>query len=345
MLIASNVAELHSDKANINNDTALDEQGRQINPQGAPNRHDILTGSTPDGRATPQTCQNWTSSAGDQSAMLGHHDRLTFGKPGSPWNAAHPSKGCSQENLVATGGAGRLLLRGELVHGGGEGASPPSPSPSPFVRRHRLGCAPRRSRREREQHVAGHARRSACSRSSRTPSRSTTTGARTVDRAAAGLHAVDGLVFAARCRSPRSPRRSARDRRAGARRAIRRTRRPESPSAAADCAGLQLGAASRTAAASACHARDAVGDAQRGQPAAGRWDRACAPSPSASTTASDVAANTRSPSLAMPHCTPPLMPPCADARLPDDLAVLVRDRTPTRCPTSARRAAGRGRPP
>jgi len=108
VLIASNVAELHSDTANINNDTALDEQGRPINAQGAPNRHDILTGSTPDGRATTSTCQNWTSSASDQSAMLGHHDRLTFGKPGSPWNSAHPSKGCSQENLVATGGAGLI---------------------------------------------------------------------------------------------------------------------------------------------------------------------------------------------------------------------------------------------
>jgi hypothetical protein len=106
VLIASNVAELHSDKANINNDTALDEQGRTINAQGAPNRHDILTGSNTDGRATTATCQNWTSSAGDGSATLGHHDRLTFGKPGSPWNSAHPSKGCSQENLVATGGAG-----------------------------------------------------------------------------------------------------------------------------------------------------------------------------------------------------------------------------------------------
>jgi hypothetical protein len=105
-LIANNVDELHSDKVNINNDTALDEQGRQINPQGAPNRHDILTGSTPDGRATDTTCQNWTSAAGDQTAMLGHHDQMTFGKPGSPWNAAHASKGCSQDNLVATGGAG-----------------------------------------------------------------------------------------------------------------------------------------------------------------------------------------------------------------------------------------------
>jgi hypothetical protein len=106
VVIAANVDELHTDKANINNDTALDEQGRQINMQGAPNRHDILTGSTPEGRATTMTCGNWTSSASDSSAMLGHHDRLTFGKPGSPWNSAHASKGCSQENLVATGGAG-----------------------------------------------------------------------------------------------------------------------------------------------------------------------------------------------------------------------------------------------
>ena len=108
VLIASNVADLHSDKANINNDTALDEQGRAINGQGAPNRHDILTGSTTDGRTTTMTCQNWTSSSGDTTAMVGHHDRLTFGKPGSLWNSAHPSKGCSQENLVATGGAGLI---------------------------------------------------------------------------------------------------------------------------------------------------------------------------------------------------------------------------------------------
>ena len=107
-LIASNVEELHSEKANINNDTALDEQGRSINAQGAPNRHDILTGSTVDGKASTMTCQNWTSSSGDQNATVGHHDRLTFGKPGSPWNSAHPSKGCSQDNLVATGGAGLI---------------------------------------------------------------------------------------------------------------------------------------------------------------------------------------------------------------------------------------------
>ena len=107
-LIASSVAELHSDKANINGDTALDEEGRPINAEGAPNRHDILTGSTAEGTATDMTCQNWTSNGSEHSAMLGHHDRLTFGKPGSPWNSAHASKGCSQENLVATGGAGLI---------------------------------------------------------------------------------------------------------------------------------------------------------------------------------------------------------------------------------------------
>ncbi len=106
--IAASVTDLHSEKANIDNDTALDEQGRQINAPGAPNRHDILTGSTVEGTASEMTCQNWTSSSSEHSGMVGHHDRLTFGKPGSPWNAAHPSKGCSQDNLVATGGAGLL---------------------------------------------------------------------------------------------------------------------------------------------------------------------------------------------------------------------------------------------
>jgi hypothetical protein len=106
-LIAQNVAELHSDKANINNDTALDEMGRTINMQGAPNRHDILTGSTVEGRPTEMTCMNWTSS-GPGAATLGHHDRLARGNPGSPWNSAHASQGCSAENLRATGGAGLL---------------------------------------------------------------------------------------------------------------------------------------------------------------------------------------------------------------------------------------------
>ena len=106
-LVAQNVADLHSDKANINNDTALDERGQTINGEGRPNRHDILTGSDAEGRSTGMNCENWTSS-GMGSASLGHHDRLARGAPGSPWNAAHPSRGCAQPDLVATGGAGLI---------------------------------------------------------------------------------------------------------------------------------------------------------------------------------------------------------------------------------------------
>jgi hypothetical protein len=105
VLIAQNAAELHSDKANINNDTALDETGRTINMEGAPNRHDILTGSTPEGRAYPagadMTCANWTSSSdeGGAKARVGHHDY-------AQWNSTHDSRGCSQQGLVSTGGDG-----------------------------------------------------------------------------------------------------------------------------------------------------------------------------------------------------------------------------------------------
>ena len=74
-----------------------------------PNQHDILTGSQPDGTAFPagadKTCKNWTSN-GEGTAQLGHFDRTGGGN--TSWNAAHPSKGCSQPNLVATGGAGLL---------------------------------------------------------------------------------------------------------------------------------------------------------------------------------------------------------------------------------------------
>jgi hypothetical protein len=77
----------------------------------SPNMHDMLTGSTPEGRALPpgkdSTCGNWTSS-GDGSAMLGHHDRMGLrdDDASKSWNSSHPSKACSQEALRGTGGAG-----------------------------------------------------------------------------------------------------------------------------------------------------------------------------------------------------------------------------------------------
>jgi hypothetical protein len=124
-LIAENVEDLHTADVNISHETALDEHGQMIPyvhldddgnaiapaDQPEPVQHDMLTGSQEDGTAFPagedRTCSNWTSS-GDGSAMLGHHDRRSL-QPGlSPWNMAHPSRGCSQENLVSTGGAGRF---------------------------------------------------------------------------------------------------------------------------------------------------------------------------------------------------------------------------------------------
>src|SRR5829696_8714500 len=128
--IAASVADLHGDtleQARLGNRlqkvTSLNEKGELVNGVGdTPNQHDILTGSTPDGRAftdaADHTCSNYTSNAAAQppaqgqtappgpSVMLGHHDRL--GGPNASWNAVHPSRGCSQANLVSTGGAGLL---------------------------------------------------------------------------------------------------------------------------------------------------------------------------------------------------------------------------------------------
>jgi hypothetical protein len=108
--IAASVAELHSDANNINKETALNERGETVKGRGdEPNEHDILTGSQRDGTAfaagEDMTCGNWTSS-GDGAAMVGHHDLIGNPQGINFWNFSHPSRGCSQENLVSTGGAG-----------------------------------------------------------------------------------------------------------------------------------------------------------------------------------------------------------------------------------------------
>jgi hypothetical protein len=112
-LIAQNVNDLHGDvqrdRNAINKLNALNEKGNPINGVGdMPNTHDMLTGSDSDGRAIAgtmdMTCSNWSSNSEMGVAMLGHHDRL--GGQNTSWNSAHPSRGCSQPNLVATGGAG-----------------------------------------------------------------------------------------------------------------------------------------------------------------------------------------------------------------------------------------------
>ena len=112
-IIAANVADLHGDlerdRNNIRKPTAVDENGDQINGVGdQPNQHDILTGSDSHGRAilgaaNTTTCDNWTGN-GEGRAMVGHSDRL--GGANASWNAVHLSRGCSQEDLVGTGGNG-----------------------------------------------------------------------------------------------------------------------------------------------------------------------------------------------------------------------------------------------
>jgi hypothetical protein len=107
-LIASDLDQLHINP-NIFQRTALDESGNDVKGRYHDvNEHDILTGTQADG--TPywpddkdHTCSNWTSS-GEGSAQVGHHDR--HGGGNTSWNSAHATRGCSQDALKGTGGAG-----------------------------------------------------------------------------------------------------------------------------------------------------------------------------------------------------------------------------------------------
>lgn len=110
LLIAANIVELHGPESKINKDTAVTERLDPVNGVGDdPNRHDIVTGSRPDGTAfdgsADLTCGNWTSSTTGR-AQAGHHDRRGQGASADSWNSAHTSRGCAQQDLQATGGAG-----------------------------------------------------------------------------------------------------------------------------------------------------------------------------------------------------------------------------------------------
>ncbi len=129
--VAQNVGELHGDtieQARLGNalgkQFSLTEKQMVVNGVGdMPNTHDILTGSQPDGRAytdsADHTCNNYSSNADvpapqrgappgppGPSVQLGHSDKQ--GGNNSSWNSTHASRGCSQPNLVSTGGAGLL---------------------------------------------------------------------------------------------------------------------------------------------------------------------------------------------------------------------------------------------
>lgn len=108
--IADDVASLHSDNNNLTKQSALNEKGEVIPGRGdSPNRHDILTGSKPDGTAAPETCGNWTMGGAEGAAIVGHSDRtgLDDSDAAKSWNSSHSTRGgCSNEAFKGTGGDG-----------------------------------------------------------------------------------------------------------------------------------------------------------------------------------------------------------------------------------------------
>ena len=114
VLIARNVDDLHAAGANLTKETLLDQNGQVVNGRtDKPNKHDILTGSRPDGTGHPggygdMTCGNWTKGGKEGAAMVGHHDRGSafVSSWGTSWNSSHPTVGCDQESLRRTGGDG-----------------------------------------------------------------------------------------------------------------------------------------------------------------------------------------------------------------------------------------------
>lgn len=114
-VIARSVDDLHSANSQLTKLTALDEKGQAVNSATEkPNKHDMLTGSRPDGTAFPgtpfpdMTCSNWTNSGPNGAAMTGHFDRVgpLDASWATSWNSAHPTLGCSQEKVRPTGGDG-----------------------------------------------------------------------------------------------------------------------------------------------------------------------------------------------------------------------------------------------
>jgi hypothetical protein len=113
-IVAKSVDDLHSSGNNVNKQTALTEKGETIPGRGDQvNQHDILTGSDPNGLFSTAggdtTCGNWTKN-GDGSAIVGHHDLqgLKDTRHMKSWNSSHGSRGCSQDALKSSGGAGLL---------------------------------------------------------------------------------------------------------------------------------------------------------------------------------------------------------------------------------------------
>ena len=112
VVVAKSIDELHSASTNLDKQSALTEKGEVVSGRGdAVNMHDILTGSDPQGMYSTAggdtTCGNWSKN-GDGSAIVGHHDRMGLKDTWhmKSWNSSHGSRGCGQDALKGTGGAG-----------------------------------------------------------------------------------------------------------------------------------------------------------------------------------------------------------------------------------------------
>jgi hypothetical protein len=148
-VIAPDLAHLHGDTMelarlgnNLNKLTGLTEKGETVpglydysdardnfwwyaKTTPYSNRHEMLTGSQPDGTAftdeNDHTCDNWTSNKdaapqpaggrgaigpgpGRPNAQIGFPDRNGGGN--GSWNSSHGTRGCSQESLPGTHGVG-----------------------------------------------------------------------------------------------------------------------------------------------------------------------------------------------------------------------------------------------
>jgi hypothetical protein len=111
VVVAKDVNDLHTN-ANINKDTALDEKGERVKVRGdTPNQHDMLTGSTLEGRAFPAnlnlTCNNWSSS-NFGTAMVGHVDREGIADTvyQHSWVSSHQTPNCTPQGFAQVGGGG-----------------------------------------------------------------------------------------------------------------------------------------------------------------------------------------------------------------------------------------------
>ncbi len=118
--VAANVDALHEDGISrlewfVTEDP--DDEGLLIDENGGLvplSEHDIITGSTMEGRVSEgRTCLDWTSASEDDLAQVGHSDLapegVTIGGPDRlSWNSAHDTVSCTEQGLAERQGAGRF---------------------------------------------------------------------------------------------------------------------------------------------------------------------------------------------------------------------------------------------